>query len=100
MAKKSDVNQLRRENEILRRELETLRQSAKKKEMVRSGVSAPVKTKSVENARQLVVDFRYLKNDLFRTGTLTAICITVIVILFSASGKVPAINSFINSLKI
>jgi len=101
MAKIQDLSKLRRENEILRRELETLRSSSKN-----APTMAIATTQKTANAKQpvnnstLVLDFRFLKKDLTRTAFLTVACVGIIASLYVFKPQIPGLQRLISHINI
>lgn len=78
---KVNIDKLKRENEVLRLELQTLRKQ--NQPTITSKLAKKSSMGERKNLqRNLVFDFKYLKRDLLKTLVLTGICVATIVAIF------------------
>jgi hypothetical protein len=96
MASQAEISKLRRENEVLRRELENLR-GAKKNSVA---TATHIERQAATSDLNFVTDFKFLRNDLLRTATLTVLALTFILAVYALGPKVPQLNTLISSINI
>ncbi|MCX6784221.1 MAG: hypothetical protein NT141_04145 [candidate division WWE3 bacterium] len=106
MPQKTDAGKLKRENEILRAEINALRSSVRpnSNNTFSSSISktgqVSKELKSDLRNDTLVLDFKYLRSDLTRTMILTSLATIAVIALSIFEPKTPFIHQLISSINI